>query len=330
MIICGASDHCLRERMLREPDINLKNSLVKTCQGQYIKLRSISMGYPKIKNRNTCSKSHAKTAVKMINNCKFCAGNHPRRKCPAYVQKCNSCHKKNHFARCCNRKVHQVSNQDQESNTSSDSDTNFVIDSIVITDKDPNLINDFDQSIKIDAIEDDTSTSHWSVRLETNNESIKYKIGTGAQVNVLPRHLFKKLSPPPKLKSTPIKLSAYNGSNIPVHGKRILPVNHRGKKFHVLFVVVDSNNTDNTVPIIGLKTSERLNLVRRVFKVNTSELEDDAEFFVDYIPDDYLDCFGDLGTLNRTYHIELKDNVQPTVVPPRKVPFALRDSSRKN
>ena len=53
MIICGASDHCLRERMLREPDINLKNSLVKTCQGQYIKLRSISMGYPKIKNRNT-------------------------------------------------------------------------------------------------------------------------------------------------------------------------------------------------------------------------------------------------------------------------------------
>ena len=89
-----------------------------------------------------------------------------------------------------------------------------------------------------------------------------------------------------------------------------------------MFIVVDSNNT---VPIIGLKTSERLNLVRRVFKANTSELEDDAEFFVDYIPDDYLDCFRDLGTLNRTYHKELKDNVQPTVVPPRKVPFALRD-----
>ena len=210
--------------------------------------------------------------------------------------------------------MHQVSNQDQEWNTSSDSDTDFVIDSIVITDKDPNLTNDFDQSIKIDAIKDDTSTSHWSIRLETNNESIKYKIDTGAQVNVLPRHLFKKLSPPSKLKSTPVKLSAYNGSNIPVNGKCILPVNHRGKKFHVLFIVVDSNNT---VPIIGLKTSERLNLVH-VFKANTSELEDDAEFFVDYMPDDYSDCFGDLGKLNRTYHIELKDNVQPTVVPPRK------------
>ena len=35
-------------------------------------------------------------------------------------------------------------------------------------------------------------------------------------------------------------------------------------------------------------TSERLNLLRHVFKVNTSELEDAAEFFVDYVPDDYL------------------------------------------
>ena len=102
--------------------------------------------------------------------------------------------------------------------------------------------------------------------------------------------------------------------------------NHRSKKFHVLFIVVDSSNT---VPIIGLKTSKRLNLVRGVFKVNTSESEDDAELFVDYIPDDYLDCFGYLGTLNKTYHIELKDNIQPTVVPPRKVPFALRDKLKK-
>ena len=220
------------------------------------------MVYPKIKKKNTAiAMLNYKTAVKMI-NCKFCAGSHPKGNCPAYGQKCNSCHKKNHFARCYKRKVHQVSNQYQESNTSSDSDTDFVIDSIVITDKDSNLIDDFDQSIKIDAIvDDDTSMSHWSVRLETNNESVKYRIDTGAQVNVLPRHLFKTLSPSPKLKSTPIKLSAYNCSNIPVHGKCILLVNYRGKKFHVLFIIVDSNNT---VPIIGLKTSERLNLVRRM------------------------------------------------------------------
>ena len=79
----------------------------------------------------TDSKSRAKTAAKMINNCKFCAGSHPRGKCPAYGEKCNFCHKKNHFARCCNRKVHQVSNQEQESNTSSDSETDFVVDSVV-------------------------------------------------------------------------------------------------------------------------------------------------------------------------------------------------------
>ena len=56
--------------------------------------------------------------------------------------------------------------------------------------------------------------------------------------------------------------------------------------------------------------------------MSSSELEDDAEFFVDYIPDDCLNSFGELGTLNRTYHIELKDNAQSTVVPPRNVQFA--------
>ena len=61
----------------------------------------------------------------------------------------------------------------------------------------------------------------------------------------------------------------------------------------------------------------------------TCELEDDAEFFLDYAPDDYVDCFGDLGTLNRNYHVELKDNVQPAVVPPPEVPFALRDKLKK-
>ena len=170
MIICGVSGHGLRERMLREPDINLKKAvelgqaaeetklhakqLAEDMSRSVHKIRKHKHGIPKDKEEKR-SKSHAKTAVKMINNCKFCAGSHPRRKCPAYGQKCNSCHKKNHFARCCNREVHQVSNQVQESNTSSDSDTDFVIDSIVITDRDPNLINDFDQSIKIDAIEDD-------------------------------------------------------------------------------------------------------------------------------------------------------------------------------
>ena len=36
------------------------------------------------------------------------------------------------------------------------------------------------------------------------------------------------------------------------------------------------------------------------------------------------DCFGEIGTLNTTHHIEVKDNVKPVVTPVRKVPHALK------
>ena len=73
---------------------------------------------------------------------------------------------------------------------------------------------------------------------------------------------------------------------------------YKGKKHHVLSIIVSSETT----PIIGLKTSERLNLVQCVFKISDSEPFNPQE-----IPDECFDCFGELGTLKNTYHIELKD-----------------------
>ena len=70
--------------------------------------------------------------------------------------------------------------------------------------------------------------------------------------------------------------------------------------------------------------SERLNLVQRIFKVNASDLNSDSP-----ITDDYFDCIGDVGTLPSTYHIELKENAQPVVVPPRKLPFAMKQRVKK-
>ena len=38
----------------------------------------------------------------------------------------------------------------------------------------------------------------------------------------------------------------------------------------------------------------------------------------------YSDCFGDFGTIPLEYHITVKENVDPVIMPPRKVPMALR------
>ena len=138
------------------------------------------------------------------------------------------------------------------------------------------------------------------MKLETADQYISYKTDTGADVNVLPKHLYNSLSPRPKLKQSPIELQAYNGSQIPVQGKCIVPILHKGKKIHVILIVVKSK----TSPIIGL----RLNLVQRIFKVNASDLNSDSPITAEYIRDDYFNCIGDDGTLPSTYHIELKEN----------------------
>ena len=142
-------------------------------------------------------------------------------------------------------------------------------------------------------MDDQPASKYWSVKLQTGDQYISYKIDTDADVNVLPKHLYCILSPRPKLKQTQIKLQAYNGSQIPVYGKCIAPILHKGKKIHVMFIVV----IFKTVLIIGLNTSERSIVVQRIFKVNVSDLNDDSPITAAYILDDYFDCIVDVGTL---------------------------------
>ena len=76
------------------------------------------------------------------------------------------------------------------------------------------------------------------------------------------------------------------------------------------FLVVPTKSN----PIIGLKTCERLNLIKRVMLINDS----DPSIFDEY------DVFGELGCLPGEYHINIDETVKPVVHPPRRVPFALR------
>ena len=44
---------------------------------------------------------------------------------------------------------------------------------------------------------------------------------------------------------------------------------------------------------------------------------------------EFSDCFGEIGTLKNTHHIEIKDNVPPVVTPVRKIPPALKSTLEK-
>ena len=86
--------------------------------------------------------------------------------------------------------------------------------------------------------------------------------------------------------------------------------------FDVSFIVVDSKS----VPVLGLATSESLNLIKRISAVNVSDEQFLSEFSY---------CFREIGTLKNTHHLQIKDNVTPVVTPVRKIPLALKPKLEK-
>lgn len=156
----------------------------------------------------------------MINKCKFCSQSHRRGNCPAYGKICNNCSKRNHFAKCClSKKV---------VNDSSGSNDDFIIDSI--------QVNCLDENKKSSELFQ--QQKEWKVRMNVNDTNIDFKIDTSAQVNVLPRSIYKKIKPRPKLTPSKVRLTAYNNTEVPVHGKCRATLSNKGKRFNVLFTVV--------------------------------------------------------------------------------------------
>ena len=102
--------------------------------------------------------------------------------------------------------------------------------------------------------------------------------------------MFLNLQNCPKLQSSKFRLSAYNETNIPVKGSCILRITHGINSVPVLFHVADNDSS----PILGLKTSKSLDLIRRLMKINRC---------VPAYLQQYTDCFGETGCLKEKHHI---------------------------
>ena len=317
MLIIGLFNKRIQEKLMKDDTITL-DKVIKNCQTeeltrQHAKLIhkasnnvSADVDYVTRQKFSTNSKFTHKVANQdKITNCKYCSYSHDRGACPAYSKTCNTCQKRGHFSTCCHsrkisHKVSQISNVKQyeiesssNSEASADEETLFIG---AVTDEDLNSLHE-----------------EWTIDLVSNGTTINYKLDSGAQANILPYQLYKKLSRPPKLHTTNVKLSAYNGTEIPVKGSCIIQITLKNKNIPVLFIVTDTHST----PIVGLKTSEKLNLIKRVRidKINSKIPEYLQEF---------SDCFGELGCFSKTHHIETDPNVRPTINPSRRVPIALQ------
>ena len=131
--------------------------------------------------------------------------------------------------------------------------------------------------------------------METNGSNVRYKLDTGAQVNVLPKFQYNRLLHKPT--STKVKLTAYNGTNIPVVGRCIVQIAHKkDRKVPVMFIVAETSSP----PILGLSTCENLNLIKRVMVVKSKEKQ--LPSFIS----EFESCFGELGRLLKVLELYLK------------------------
>lgn len=217
-------------------------------------------------------------------NCEYCGLMHDRNKmkCPAFGQRCVRCNRMNHYARVC--RVYTV--QDN------------CIDQVC-----GGAINK-------------SGNQPWYIDLQINNSKVRFKLDTGADVNVLPcRYLSRLGVKESDLLSTDTKLVDYSGGNIKVLGQCRLKSICKSNPYLLKFNVVDVTSS----PVLGREACEEMDLVKRIMAVSVNKSKSEQ------ILNEFPDVFEGIGCLPCEYKIRLSTDARPIVHAPRKLPIAIRD-----
>ncbi|XP_061717535.1 uncharacterized protein LOC133525258 [Cydia pomonella] len=212
--------------------------------------------------------------------CNKCGTTHGNYACPAYGKRCLRCSRMNHFSRMCG--VYQIEESDQQ---------------VIYC-----LNNEIDE---------------WSIVLNINSHNLRFKLDTGAEVNVLPlRYLSQVGLSKENLMVTTSRLHGYSGKNLEVLGKCFLKVVYKDNVYFLEFKVVDVPSS----PVLGKYDCKVMNLVKRVFAVSEMEQLNSPAFVTEY-----KDVFQGIDCLPGSYTIRVNRECKPVVHAPRKVPIPLRE-----
>jgi len=109
------------------------------------------------------------------------------------------------------------------------------------------------------------------------------------------------------------RLVTYAGQCLKPKGKCLLLTEYKRKYHDIEFQILD----EKVQPVLGLKTCVRLGLIKRIGEVKTLSSQDAQE--------KYADVFEGLGCIEGQQHIKIREDAQPVVHAPWKVPVALRE-----
>ena len=269
------------------------------------------------------------------NNCENCGRSHSKSEaCPARGQTCNYCKKKGHFIQVCRKRMRSKQRIHKIQDTATSFKENFETLAF-----EPICVGNINQEIK--AHKDEVfPTVNVNIPGRGKEETtLKAKIDTGAQGNVLPLRIYRNMYPQninangkPRLRTlnqSKVIQVAYGGSEIKHFGTAKIPCEFKGIKITATFYVTDTSSP----AIIGLHTATQLNLVKFNLEVKKSPQPEPCTQSVRLAPIGskqdliarYPECFDGIGKLKGEYHITLDPAVPPVVHPPRKVPISMKD-----
>ena len=304
-LVVGIRDSALSERLQLEPELTLDKAKKLICQRESVRTQQDILQRPLIKQE-----SSSLDAVKQFptrrklpaipptsdkptfNKCRRCGtGAHPRQSCPAKEATCFRCNRRGHFSSQC------LSN---------------TIATISVTTEQPlnEQVQQYEDVKYLDTVEN-INGNMWELQVRIGQNSIKFKVDTGAEVTVLSEATWNSLNQTEPLQPPDTTLCGPDRTRLIVLGKISLTLTHE-ESCCTQPVYIVKNITNN---LLGFPAIKALKLLSHVQSVDNSTS----------IVSQYPSLFTGLGTFSHEYKINLKPNAQPRALStPRNIPLALR------
>ena len=330
-IVCGVRDSSLRKKLLQVPELTLQKciDICRIAEATSTQLEDMSAqnshAPPPPEVNFVKKQSKGADNSSFVKDCRFCSQMHEkeRSKCPAFGKICSACQKENHFALKCSqkKKPHKTKKPRNRKPSHKHSVNQFdfreseeEILSVSCTEEQVNVVDNHSNKIL--------------TAMKIGGKEVKMLIDSGASCNVLPSKYLPKGTVVEKSSHT---LKMYSKSTMSATGKaKIALVNPKNMESYLIdFTIVDGN----FAPLLGLETAQKMKLLvvqtQNILSIRDGTLSCDAEkptFTRDAVMSEYSDVFGEeLGLMEGKVHLETDPNVAPTVMPPRRVPVALKE-----
>ena len=341
-LVCGIRDNGQRKKLLHEPKLTLEKCIdsCRAAEATKLQVQDMSSQSKESSEVNALKSSRPKSNPSMVDDCKFCGKSHERNreKCPAFGQICKKCKKENHVASKCHlhgKKSSSVKKKQKapkpnskesfrkkvnalETNTSPDKELLTV----ELSTEDVNVSTA--EVVNVSAVSDFPSKIF--AAMEIQGKTVKMQIDSGASCNVLPKEY------PPEgteVQKTNKLLTAYNKERILALGTARVSMRNpkTRKKYNAEFVVVVGNYT----PLIGARAAQQMGFIvvqhhniQLVSNNEVSTASQSSPLTKEKVLTDFAVIFKGLGKMDGKLHLEVNELVPPVIMPPRRVPVALK------